>query len=261
MDEETTEDRLLGGRVRLLQPRRGHRAGTDAVLLAAACAARPGDRVADLGSASGAVGLMIAWRCPQSRLLFVERDAALAALCRRNLALNGMEERAEIVEADLFASKSERRRTGLLPDSCDIVATNPPFLQPGSDRRSPDPARAAAHHMPQEGLPAWIASAANLLKRGGRLVMIHRADRLRDCLDALTGFGAVATRPIYGRDGEAATRIIVSAVRGSRAPSLILPPLVLHDATGGFSQEAVALHDGGTWPTQDKEMGAEAPIS
>src|SRR3712207_6087045 len=82
-----TEDALLGGRVRLLQPRRGHRAGTDAVLLAAAVSPGDGERVVDLGAATGAVGLMIAARS-NADLVFVDRDPVLLALCRDNLRLN-----------------------------------------------------------------------------------------------------------------------------------------------------------------------------
>src|SRR5688572_25005148 len=83
-----TEDTLLDGRVRLIQPARGHRAGTDAVLLAAAAPLEAGDRVVDAGAATGAVGLMLARRA-SIRVVLVERDPGLAELCRRNLALNG----------------------------------------------------------------------------------------------------------------------------------------------------------------------------
>ena len=116
--EGITEDTLLGGRVRLLQPARGHRAGTDAVLLAAAAPVRPGDLVIDVGAASGAVGLMIAARVAAA-LVFVERDPALAGLCRRNAGLNGTDGRivvADVLDPTLTASgRSHGSADGLDP--------------------------------------------------------------------------------------------------------------------------------------------------
>ena len=125
--EDVSEDALLDGRVRLLQPRRGHRAGSDAVLLAAAVESLAGETVIDLGSGSGAVGLMIAVKVA-SPLVFVERDADLAALCRRNIAQNGLQDRARVIEVDILAAPAERRCSGLADASADVVVTNPPFL-------------------------------------------------------------------------------------------------------------------------------------
>ena len=133
------EDAFLGGRIRLRQPRRGHRAGTDAVLLAALAAPREGETVYDLGAGVGAVGLIVAART-KARVVFVEREPVLAALCRENIALNRLEARARVIEADLLAPAAARRERGLVPQSADWVVTNPPFLEEGRGRRSPDAA-------------------------------------------------------------------------------------------------------------------------
>jgi tRNA1(Val) A37 N6-methylase TrmN6 len=242
---EVTEDTLLNGRVRLLQPRRGHRAGSDAVLLAAAVQASEGETVVDLGAGSGAVGLMVAATSQNARVVFVERDPALAALCRRNAALNGLEERAHVVEADILTSAGERRGAGLADGGADLVLTNPPFLDPARSRSSPDLDRAAAHVLSEEGLGRWIGVAADLLKPKGRLALIHRADRLADCLGHLErGFGGVVVKVVHPRTDEPAIRVVLTAVKGSRAPLRIAPPLVLHGRDGGFTPEAAAIHRG-----------------
>lgn len=239
---EVTRDALLGGTVALLQPRRGHRAGTDAVLLARLCGARDGERIVDLGSASGAVGLMIAADRPGARLLFVERDPALVELCRRNIALNGLAGRASAVEADLFAPAAARREAGLESGSADLVVTNPPFLDPGA-RGSPDAGRRAAHVMSGGGLADWLGVALDLLRARGRLCLIHRADRLGACLQALShGFGSLVLVPVQPGEGRDATRIVVCAVKGGRAALVLRPALVLHGPDGRFSAEAEALH-------------------
>jgi tRNA1(Val) A37 N6-methylase TrmN6 len=239
-DEEVTEDTLLNGRVRLLQPRRGHRAGSDAVLLAAALAPTDGETVVDLGAGSGAVGLMMAAAAHAAQVIFVERDPALVALCWRNIALNGLDGRARVVAADIL----ERGSLGLA-GAADILVTNPPFLEPDRARASPDPGRAAAHLLSDQGLGDWIAAAADLLKPKGRLALIHRADRLSDCLRHLQGrFGGTAVTAVHPRLDEAAIRVVLTAVKGSRAPLCLAPPLVLHGADGRFTPEAAAIHGG-----------------
>ncbi len=241
LPEDVTDDALLGGRVRLLQPARGHRAGTDAVLLSAAAPVRPGHLVIDVGAGTGAVGLMIAARV-RATLVLVERDPDLAALCRANAELNGAD--ARVAVADVLDAAS-RRAADLAPESADVVVTNPPFLAQGEARVSPDPARAAAHVLPEGGLQRWLEAAAGLLKPRGTLAVIHRADRLRECLLGLSrGLGRHRLRFVHPAADKPATRVLITAVKGSRAPLAVAAPLVLHDASGRFTAEAEALHRG-----------------
>ena len=132
--DDVTRDLFLGGRVTILQPARGHRAGTDAVLLAAATAASPGERVIDVGAATGAVGLMIAAATKGLDLVLLEKDPDLAALCRENLLLNGVA--GLVANADLLDPAS-RAGAGVAPETADVVVTNPPFFEAVSHTRSP----------------------------------------------------------------------------------------------------------------------------
>ncbi|ACA17193.1 methyltransferase small [Methylobacterium sp. 4-46] len=235
----------LGGRLRLRQPPPGaHRAGTDAALLAAAAGAPEGD-VYDLGAGTGAVGLAVALRAPLCRVVLVERDGEAAALARANAAANGLAGRVAVLEADVTAPAAARRAAGLMPDAADLVLTNPPFFEGAGHRPSPVAARAAAHALPEGGLDAWLRTCADLLRPGGRLVLIHRADALPTCLRALAGrFGAVAVRPVQPRAETPASRVLIAGRRGSRAPFALLPPLVLHGPDGRFTALAEALHRG-----------------
>ncbi|HEX2509086.1 MAG TPA: methyltransferase [Microvirga sp.] len=238
---DVSENALLGGRVRLLQPSKGHRAGTDAVLLSAAAPLEAGIVVFDVGAATGAVGLMAAARA-RVHVVFVERDPALAELCRKNLALNALD--GEVAVADILDPAS-RRSAGLHARSADCVLTNPPFLEEGRARLSPHAGRAAAHVLPADGLEAWVKACAGLLKHGGRFVLVHRADRVGDCLTALgKGFGGVGLRFVHPRKDEPATRLLLTAVKGSRAPLTVAPPLILHEGSGRFTPEVEKLHRG-----------------
>lgn len=237
--------------MRLHQPPRGaHRAGTDAVLLAGLLAPEAGEILYDIGAATGAVGLAAALQAPASRAVLVERDPALAEMARANAAANGLAGRVETIVADVLASGAERRTAGLSAGLADLVLTNPPFFEAGRHRASPVAGKAQAHGFaeggPQGGLDAWLRACTDLLKPGGRLGLIHRADALPACLEALRGrFGSVRVRPVHPRADRDAIRILVSAVKGSRAPLSLAPPLVLHGADGRFTAEAARLHGQG----------------
>lgn len=236
---ERTRDALLGGRVLLHQRARGHRAGTDAVLLAASLVARPGETIVDLGAGTGAVGLMAAARSPTARVVFVERDPELAELCRLNVIANDCAGRALVLRADILAGPVIGHA------GVDAVLTNPPFFEAADAPASPEPARAQAHVMARGGLALWIGAALRMLRPRGRLALIQRADKLGPCLDALADkAGSVAIRAIHPRADAEAARVIVTAVKGGRGALRILPPLVLHGPDGRFDARAEAIHRG-----------------
>ncbi|MFJ7436057.1 tRNA1(Val) (adenine(37)-N6)-methyltransferase [Methylorubrum thiocyanatum] len=243
-------DAFLGGRLWLRQPPRGaHRAGTDAVLLARLVVPAPGDTLYDLGASTGAVGLAAARMSEACRVVLVERDPDLAALARENASANGLAERVAVIAADVLAPGAQRRAAGLEAGCADIVLTNPPFFEAGGHRPSPVPQKASAHAFVAGGLDLWLRTCADLLRPGGRLGLIHRADALPACLDALRGrFGDCAVRPVHARSDRPAIRVLIAAVKGSRAPCQLLPPLVLQDEAGRFTPEAEALHRGAPWP-------------
>src|ERR1700730_2634203 len=136
---EFTQDAFLGGQLRLRQPRSGHRAGLDAMLLAAATSARSSDRVVDFGAGVGAAGLAVARRVGGIELVLVEIDAGLAGLARGNAASNAIA--ADVVVLDVTSAADDFAAAGLFPDSVDVVLMNPPFNDSGRHRASPDQAR------------------------------------------------------------------------------------------------------------------------
>jgi tRNA1(Val) A37 N6-methylase TrmN6 len=239
----TAPDSFLGGRLRLRQAARGHRVGTDAILLAAATPPDTSGLVLDIGAGVGAVGLSAALIAPEARIGLVEISPEACALARENVAANDLEARVAVHEADLLSGPA-RRRAGLENESADLVLTNPPYLSPTSARISPDPARALAH-VSAEGLESWTRACLALLRPNGRFVMIHRADALPECLASLQSrLGALVVLPIAARAERPAARILLRGVKGSKGPFTLLPPLVLHEADGKFTAEADAIHRG-----------------
>lgn len=216
---ETTDDGFLGGKLILRQPRRGHRAGHDAVILAASTHAEAGHIVIDLGAGVGAAGLALATRVRGIDLLMVEIDPALATLADFNARTNGIA--ARVVAGDLAASHA-LSEAGIADGAADRVLMNPPFHDDARHRASPDAARRLAHVASDDTLKTWIGVAHRLLKSRGILTLIWRADGLADVLHALGDkFGSVQLQPLHGVRGKPAVRIVLSAVKGGRAPLVI----------------------------------------
>lgn len=226
-----TEDAFLGGQLRLKQKRSGHRAGHDAILLAAATEARAGDRVVDLGAGIGTAGLALGRRVAGISLSLVEIDPELAELARANAAANAIT--AETIVLDVTADAQAFAANGLAPVSVDVVLMNPPFNDPARHRGSPDQARRAAHVAREETLNAWVHAARRILRSDGALTLIWRADGIAEVLTALSrGFGSLSILPVHGEAGRPAIRVLVRAVKGGRAPTRLLPGLMLNDESG-----------------------------
>lgn len=238
---ETTEDRALGGRLTLRQPRRGHRFGHDAILLAAAAMATDRETVVELGAGVGAAGLALAHRVPGLHVVLAEIDPALAALAQENAQRNGLADRVRAVACDV-TQPGLAARLGMAPQSADGVLMNPPFNDAGRQNVSPDASRRRAHAGDAETLPRWIAAAAGLLKPKGVLTLIWRADGLAAVHAALSGaFGDLAVREVYPRPGKPAIRVLVRAVKGGAAVAATLPGLMLADDEGRPSEAAEAV--------------------
>jgi tRNA1(Val) A37 N6-methylase TrmN6 len=235
---DLTDNAVLGGRLRLLQPRAGHRFGHDAILLAAATAAEPGQRAVDLGAGVGPAGLALAVRIPGISVTLVDVDASLVALAAENARRNGLADRVSAFALDVAACEGFAA-AGLAPGSADHVLMNPPFNDPARSQLSPDPNRRRAHATPREMLGVWIATAGRLLRRGGTLTLIFSANGLGDVLGMLgEGFGATAVLPIYPKPAASAIRVIVRSVKASRAPLRLSPGLLLAGRDGQPTAEA-----------------------
>lgn len=245
MTIETTDDAVLGGKLKLLQPARGHRAGHDAILLAAA--ATSSQHAIDLGTGVGTAGLALLARKAAEHVTFVEIDPDLAAFARENAKRNGFGERAEIVAADALKLARKGGAESPAAASADLVLMNPPFNDPARKNISPDPTRRRAHSASDSDLDLWVSAAERLLQPNGKLVLIHRPEVIEAILATLKGrFGAAELIPIFPRADAPAIRLIVRAIKGRRTPPAMLPGIVLNDANNQPTDAANnILRDGG----------------
>lgn len=260
--QETT-DFFHGGRIRLIQPAKGFRAGMDSVLLAAAIAPEDGAQALELGCGAGAVLICAAARARGAWFTGVEHCREAFARAQANVALNGLEDRIALVAGDVAQLPPEF--SGRFRD----VFANPPFAEDERAMRLPAAARRASLVM-DTPVALWIEAARRALARGGMLTLIHRADHVGALLAGFAkGWGALEIVFVFSRPDRPARRILVRARRDARAAPKILPPLVLHRRAFGLasgsegapsgawthSAEALAIQAGGAF---DWTRGATA---
>jgi tRNA1(Val) A37 N6-methylase TrmN6 len=235
-----TDDAFLNGRVRVWQPARGFRAGLDSVMLAAAVAATPRQRVCDLGVGVGVASLCLAARIADLHITGVEIDPDLADLAKANAARNSRHARFEVLVADVL-----NRPRALARQSFDHVITNPPFHSIERGTRAPKADKARATSVPGRALVEWLSFARALVRPKGQVTAIVPTEQVPLVLEALSPMGAgMELVPLWPTADADAKRLIVRTRMNSNASLRLLPGLVLHNADGSptAAAEAVLRH-------------------
>jgi tRNA1(Val) A37 N6-methylase TrmN6 len=235
---DTTRDTVYQGRVTLVQPAAGFRAGFDSLVLAAGLPALEKGEALELGCGCGGALLPAAFRLSGAAFTGIEQDAAIAALAREGADLNGVGARVmvETAEASAWVQAHENR--------FDLVFANPPYFEPGKISE-PGAGKAGAYieSLPLEG---WIKAMLHAAKPRAPVILIHRAAELARLLSQLDRqAGDITVLPIASKADEPARRVLVRARKGlKRGPLTLLPPLVSHDAAGARTPAAQAIVEG-----------------
>ena len=222
-----TCDEFYDGRLKLYQPKKGFRAGTDSLLLASALDATALGNALEIGCGAGGALLTAAFRLPDMRFTGLEIESDMAALARRSADANGCFERVEIVEgsaADLQRDWQNR---------FDLVFSNPPFFETGTIP-APGTGKDAAY-LESVPLKDWINAMLFALRPKGRFVMVHRAADLARILAVLERqAGEITVLPVHSYPGVEAKRVLVRARKALRpGPRRLLEPKYLYRSKGG----------------------------
>jgi len=230
-----TLDAILGGAIRLAQPRRGYRFSIEAILLARFATTKPRDRVLELGAGCGIVSIAIARLCAVEQIAALEIQPAMAAIAERNAALNGLSN-LRVICADLRGA----RIPGLAPASFDLVVANPPFHAIRAGRDSPDVSRRIARGEQAASIADFARAARRYVRNGGRVAMVFAASRSAELIATMRSnrLEPKRIRFVHPRAELAAAAVLIEARAGGGAEVIVEPPLILHDRAGRYTDEA-----------------------
>lgn len=236
---ESEQIYVLGKRVELLQPKHGFRTSLDSVMLAAACPAKGTARILDMGCGVGGAAFCLLHRIPECHVTGIDREEEYISRAQGNIALNDAEGRAAFIMGNIMEYEVESPA-----DRYDHIICNPPYMEAGAHTPSPNPVKAGAmgHYDQELSVREWVACGLRLLKSGGSLTMIHRADATDRIIRAMgTAFGAIEIIPLWPKTGKDAKRVIVRAIKDRKSPATFHAGLVLHNDDGEYTEEAEAV--------------------
>lgn len=235
-----TSDDFFRGRLKILQPVQGFRAGMDSVILAASIPAQAGESVLELGMGPGVAALCLAHRV-KAKITGVEIDPEAIKITEKNIENNGLNSIVNVLPADVTQVKTIPQR------GFDHAMMNPPFYSAAHHQTSPHAQKATAMNIADDALAAWVHTAITCLKPGGSFTAIVPPDRLQTILTAMGAkLGAVQLLAIHTKPNAPATRVLIHGKKGRKTPLAILPPFLTMDDKGGMSEQMRALaEDGG----------------
>ena len=217
-----------------MQPKEGYRAGIDAVLLAAAIPAGPGDIALEAGAGVGVASLCLAARISDVTITALELQPELVVLARENVARNNRKQRIELFEGTVLSPPP-----AIATHQFDHFFFNPPFHEKEKGTKAPSQQKELSNRGDEAKFEDWLSFGLARLKSGGRLTLIHKTERLPDIIANLSSkAGTIKVFPLWPRHGMPAKRVIVTAIKGSRTPLELLSGLVLHEAGREFTHDA-----------------------
>lgn len=239
--ELETLDQLTGYDLRIIQPRHGYRFSVDPLLLADFAAVRRGERCVDLGTGCGVIALLLARLVDDCSVTGIEFQQAVADIAARNVLLNDLAQRVEIVEEDVVSLKSH-----FPVDSFDLVVSNPPYRRPGTGKVSPRAGRDDSRHESTATLADFLAAAKYLVKPSGRICLIYHTCRLAELMAqaSLQKLAPLRLRMVHGNSKAQARMFMIELAKGRTGELRVEPPLMVRGEDGGYSEEKLRVYRG-----------------
>lgn len=233
-EEFVTEDELLGGRIKILQPKDGFRAAIDPIFLAASIPVENGDSVLDVGAGTGAAALALITRAPWAWASCIDVQPELTALCARSATRSGIAERIGVLAWDIM-----KKPTPIDTQTYDHVMSNPPYMKADTGQKPKTRAKLLASVETTATLEQWTAFMLDRLKEGGTFSMVHRADRLDEILSLIDGpLGELKIIDLQTKDdGRPTKRVIVQGTKGGTTTEPARRQIIVHEDDGTYSAE------------------------
>lgn len=239
-EDETLDDLIIGG-LKLIQPRKGYRFSIDAVLLAHFATLEKVKQAVDLGCGNGVISLLLAARSSDLKITGIEIQEQMAERAKRSVEYNRLLQQVQIIKGDFCQINKH-----LLPESVQLVLSNPPFYVKGQGRISQNPEEAFARHEIAMTLDDLVSAAYYLLSPGGSFCLIHRCERLPEIINSCVAHRLlpVRLRAVHSFQEQEAQLILIEAQKRERGPFRMLPPLIIYERAGVYSEEVMNLYHG-----------------
>ena len=227
-------DDLQRGGLRILQRVEGFRFGTDAVLLADFARAKKGEHIADVGTGTGVLPLLLSARAENTTFDAFEIQPEVADMAARSVRINGLEARIRVHNADC---RDAAKIIGY--ERCHLIVTNPPYTGKGAGLVSTEETRAISRSDSDCSLGEWIAACGRLLKNGGRLCCVFPAPRFLALCDAMRDarIEPKRVRFVCARADAAPKLVLLEGMKGGRPGLHFDPMLITHDEGGAYTKE------------------------
>ncbi len=231
---------LFNGRLNLYQTKKGYRFSIDSILLGHFASKKATGKVADLGTGSGVLSVILARQPKVVSIIGIEIQKELAKLAEKNISHNNCQEKVKIKCADIKEVSEV-----FSPESFDTVITNPPFYSLGSGRINPDSENAIARHEIKGTLDDFIACSSYLLTTGGNFFSVYRPARLADLVSEMrkNRIEPKAFQFVHPNKTEPANIVLVEGIKGAGTETKILPPLMLYKEDGEYTEQANAVFE------------------
>ena len=236
--EEETADAICGGRLRVIQRKRGYRFSLDALLLAHFALLRAGDDLIDLGTGGGIIALILAKRFCCGRVLGVDIQEGLVEMARRSVVLNGLDGHVEICQGDV------RNPAGFCESqSFSAAVFNPPYRRLRSGRMNPDSEKAVARHELAGTAGDFLMAAAHALRPDGRAYAIYPVSRMVEMLAQMRNrrIEPKRLRLVHSGRGGPGVFALLEGVKGGREGLKVLPPLFIYERSGAYTVEMAEI--------------------
>lgn len=232
-DDERLDDLQFAG-LKILQKTAGFRFGMDAVLLSDFVRAEAQATVADFGTGTGILPLLMWGRGKGQRFEAFEIQREMADMARRSVALNGLSASIRVHEASV-----EEAPSLLSSGSVDVIVCNPPYGMPGATLHNPGLSKDLARHQDPRGLKPWFTAAYRLLRGRGRMALIYPAPMMLSLMNDLSRAALIPKRfrLIYPRVDKPANLVLVEAVKDARPTLQPEPPLIVYEQDGTMTPE------------------------
>lgn len=208
--------------------------GIDAVLLSGFARAEKGSKVLDLGTGTGVIPILMEAKNEDAHFTALEIQEESAEMASRSVALNGLEEKINIVCGDIKEADKLFKAA-----SFDVITTNPPYMNDGGGIKNDYGPKTIARHEVLCSLDDIARVSSKLLKFGGKLFMVHRPHRLTDIMCTLREhkLEPKVIRFVHSYADKEPTMVLVEAMRSGKPMVKVMPPLIVYGSDGKYTDE------------------------